>query len=75
MKTTRLKLFLIPIIFLLINQVVFAQLDPLPGDPLPGDPGIEVPIDTPILVAVLLISSVLVYLVVKKKKTTKNNLS
>ncbi len=69
MKRNRLKLIAISF-FLLINQIIFSQLDPLPGDPLPGDPdpGIEVPLDLPIVLAILGIGGFLVVFFIKRKQ-------
>jgi 4-hydroxybenzoate polyprenyltransferase len=68
MKNNKLLLF---ILFLLTSSVALAQLDPLPGDPLPGDPGIEVPLDNPIVLALLLIAIVLIAFFVKRKRNGK----
>jgi hypothetical protein len=68
MKNIKLFLF---ILFGLIATAALAQLDPLPGDPLPGDPGIEVPLDNPIVLALLLIAIVLIAFFVKRKRNGK----
>jgi hypothetical protein len=61
------------LLIILFNNQILAQLDPLPGDPLPGDPGIEVPLDVPIVLAILGVGGFLVVFFLNKKKTAQHH--
>ncbi len=74
MRTNKLKIkYGLLALFLACSNYILAQLDPLPGDPLPGDPGIEVPLDVPIVLAILGVGGFLVVFFLNKKKTAQHH--